>query len=202
MNRLTKSVASVLLGMTALTFFSCDDEGSNVIGLNDAAKYGKITVTFEGTRSDGEQFTEKKTFRFMPEEGPEASQIQHGNDGNTDIYFYVQRMHGAVNNSHNDNYAGLFLQVDAEGNPVQAGMYFETSIIGDDNVFFYLSGDFGFDPADITSYNYSEGTNKLKLKFTTVIDGSNNETENDLTVTVDANVTVFEGLNGGFGGDF
>ena len=197
MNRLTKSAAGVMLAMSTLTFFSCEDDAPKVYGLNDAAKYGKITVTFEGTRPDGEDFEKKMIYRFLPEEGLEASEVQE--DGDT--YFYVQRMHGAVNNSHNDNYVGLYLEVEEE-TPAYIGFYTETSIVDeDDNTFFYLFEDFSFDPADITSYSYNEESGKLKVKFTTVLDGESNDTGFDLTITADVDVIVFEGLNSG-GGEF
>lgn len=199
MNRLTKSVASVLLGVSALTFFSCSDDDSNVLGLNDAAQYGKITVKLDGTRPDGEDFTKEIVFRYMPEEGPQYSSVSY--DG--DAYFFVQRHHGAVNESHNDNYAGFNLQADTETDtPANGSFYMYTSVIDDkDNVYFYLDENFTIDMADVTNFNYSEGTGKLKFSFTTELDSESNSTGNDLTITVEANVNVFEGLNGGFGGD-
>lgn len=200
MNRFTKSAASVLLAISALTFFSCDDDSSNVIGLNDAAQYGSIIVKLEGTRPDGEAFTAKKTFRFMPEEGPQYSSV--GFDG--DAYFYVQRQHGAVNESHNDNYAGFNLQANIQTDtPVNSNFYMYTSIIDDkDNVYFYMDDSFNVNMEDVTNFNYSEGTGKLKYSFTTQLPAESNSTNNALTITVDVNVTVFEGLNGNLGGDF
>jgi|GEM_PF-1681354 len=199
MNRLTKSVASVLLGMSALTFFSCSDDDSNVLGLNDAAQYGKITVKLDGTRPDGEDFTEEIVFRYMPEEGPQYSSVSY--DG--DAYFFVQRHHGAVNESHNDNYAGFNVQGDTEANEfVNGSFYMYTSVIDDkDNVYFYMDESFTVDLADVTNFNYSDGTGKLKWSFTKEIDGESNSTGNDLTITVEANVNVFEGLNGNIGSD-
>ena len=199
MNRVTKSVASVMLAVSALTFFSCDDDSTNVIGLNDAAQYGRITVKLEGKRPDGVDFTKKIEFRFMPEEGPQYSSISY--DGNA--YFFVQRHHGAVNESHNDNYAGFNLQADVDTQtPVTGSFYMYTSVIDeDDNVYFYLNDEFTVDMADVTNFNYSEGTGKLKYSFTTQLDANSNSTGNDLTVTVEANVNVFEGLNGNFGGN-
>lgn len=199
MNRLTKSVASVMLAVSALTFLSCDDDESNIIGLNDAAQYGRITVTLEGTRPDNVAFSEKIAFRFMPEEGPAYSRVSF--DG--DAYFFVQRHHGAVNESHNDNYAGFYLQANTETQtPTSGSFYLYTSVIDDDdNVYFYLNDEFTVNVEDITNFNYSEGTGKLKYSFTTVLDANSNSTGHELTVTVEANVNVFQGLNGG-GGDF
>jgi hypothetical protein len=198
MNRLTKSAASVMLALSTFAFFGCEDDAPTVYGLNDAAQYGKITVTLEGTRPDGEDFTTKKTFRFMPEEGPEFSSVEF----DIDTYFYVQRHHGAVNQSHNDNYSGFYLQTDAENTPIGGNFFLYTSIIDeDDNTFFYLNEYINIDIEDISSFSYDEETGKVKFKYTTEVDGEVNSTGFDLTITVDASVTVFEGLNDGGGGE-
>lgn len=202
MNRFTKSVASVMLGMSALTFFSCSDDDSNVIGLNDAAQYGKITVTLEGTRGDGVEFNTKKTFRFLP--AGDASYSSVGYDG--DAYFTVLRSISAVElGGESNNYAAIELQANTETNTAEnAWFYLNTSIIDDDdNVYFDINDSFSVDMADVDNFNYSEGTGKLKFSFTTTLDGESNDTGNELTVTVDINVNVFEYVNGGFqGGDF
>lgn len=184
-----------MLAMSALTFFSCDDDAPKVYGLNEAAKYGKITVTLEGERPDGEAFKETKVFRYLPEESVGYSSVEH--DG--DAYFYVQRQHGAVTNSDNDNYAAFYFQSDSEGEtPVNGQFFLNTSVIDDvDNVFFYLNDDFEINVDDITSFSYIEDTGKFKLKFSTELDEESNDTGNDLNVTVDVDVIVFEGLNGG-----
>lgn len=202
MNRLTKSVASVMLAVSALTFFSCDDDESNIIGLNDAAQYGRITVTLEGTRGDGQEFTDKKTFRFLPAGDPSFSSV--GYDG--DAYFNILRSLSAVElGNESSNYAAIELQADTETNTAtNAWFYLNTSIIDDDdNVYFDINDSFSVDMADVDNFNYSEGTGKLKFKFTSTLDGESNDTGNELTVTVEVNVNVFEYVNGGFqGGDF
>lgn len=200
MNKLTKSAAGVMLALSTVTFFSCEDDAPKVYGLNGAAQYGKITVTLEGERPDGEDFKETKVFRYLPEENVGYSSVSY--DG--DAYFYVQRQHGAVTNSHNDNYAALDFQSDADGETAVNGeFYLYTSVIDDDdNVFFYLNDNFSINLDDITSFSYNEETGKFKLEFSTEIDGESNDTGNDLTVTVEVSVTVFEGLNGGGGGEF
>lgn len=189
----------MMLAVSTLTFFSCDDDAPKVYGLNDAAKYGKITVTLQGERPDGEDFEETKVFRFLPEESVYYSSV--GFDGDF-AGFYVQRQHGAVTNSHNDNYAALSLGADGD-TPNGGSFELYTSVIDDDdNVVFYLNEYFELDLDDITSFSYDEESGKLKLKFTTELDGDSNNTGNDLTITVDVNATVFEQLNGGGGGDF
>lgn len=191
MNKLMKSTAGLLLAMSTAAFFGCDDDTPLVYGLNDAAKYGKITVTLEGTRPDGEDFTEKKEFRFLPEESVVYSSV--GFDG--DAYFYVQRQHGAVTNSHNDNYAAFNFQANGD-TPTGGYFYLYTSVIDDDdNVVFYLDEDFTINLDDITSFSYDEESGKVRLKFITELDAANNNTGFDLTITVDAGVTVFRQLN-------
>lgn len=193
MNKFFKSTLTLLVfSAVAFAFTSCNDD--DVIGLNSAAKYGKITVTLSGKRPDGETFTSKKEFKFMPEEGPESSEVEEAEGG---YYFSVQRMHGATNNDHNNNQASLGL-FSIDGQAQNGYFYVSTSVINTkDNTFFYVNESLEFTTDDITQYSYNKNTGKLRVKFEGVINDSYS-TGNDLKLVVDIDVKVFEGLNSGW----
>lgn len=196
MNRLIKSAASVLLAMSTLAFFSCDDE-SDVIGLNDATKYGYIKITLEGTDPNGDEFEVTKNFKFSPSGSPENSSTVYWYDDNG-FYeqFNVTRYLGPLNGGDgNDSYANLYLYNYQEDgfNFSESSLYFTTSVITDNKEFFGLSEYIYIYNEDVTSYSYNAETGKLSLKFSTTLEDS--DTDYPLTVTVNVNVTVFESLN-------
>lgn len=193
MNRTTKSIAGIMLAVSAFSFSSCDDE-SDVIGLNDATKYGFIKVTLEGTDPNGDAFEVSKNYRFAPSGGPDGSSsvYTYSSDGFY-RYFEVERYIGPFDEG-DQNYADLQLQMDDEIDPVLSYGYFqfETSVTTADKEFFTLYEGFELTTEDVTSYQYNESTGKLSLKFTRNLEGS--DTGFPLTVTVNINATVFEDI--------
>lgn len=187
MNKLIKSAASLALVMFAFGFVSCDDDDVKVLGLNKAARYGNIRVTFEGTRPDGESFEATKNFKFMAEDGPYSSEVEF--DGSF-MEFDITRWYGAVDDYNNYNYANLELEVDND-EVDDTEFFVATSIIStSDNTFFYINDYFYPTAEEITDYSFNEDTGKLKYKFTTT--STDNTTGFDLTITVEVDVTVFE----------
>lgn len=190
MNKLVRSAATVLLAMSTLAFYSCDDE-TDVIGLNEATKNGYIKVTLEGTDPNGEDFKTTKNFRFSASGDPSTA-YWYDDDGFYEE-FYVTRYVGPLNNG-NDSYANLNLRnYTADGHDIgDSNLYFRTSVITDNKEFFTLSQNVSINDEDVTSYDYNPETGKLTLKFSTTIEDNFGEL---LTVTVDVNVTVYENLN-------
>ena len=173
----------------ALTLFSCSEE-EKIIGLDYAAKYGKIAVTFEGTRLDEKAFKTTKVFQFLPDSGPDYSMVY----GDATVKsFEVQRMHGAVDNIHNDNYAYFYLSA-SSGVPTSCNFYVGTFNIDSDDIYYYLSENFSLTPENITNYNYNEETGKLTYQFSVVVPAINSSTAHDLTITGSVNVTVFKNI--------
>lgn len=193
MNRIFSAGSILAISAVSLVFTGCsDDDDRKIIGLNEAARYGKITVTLSGDRADGEAFSSKKEYKFMPEEGPAYSEVTEAGEG---FLFNVQRMHGAANNDHNDNYAQIS---DFVGNDdSQSGtFYINTSIINrDDETYFYVEEEVFVTPDDVTQYSYDESNGKLKITFEVTIENSSS-TGNDITLEVVVNVSVFEEVVG------
>lgn len=192
MNRLIKLVASVLLAMSTLVLLSCDDE-SNIIGLDDAAKYGYIKVTLSGTDPNENPYTVTKNFRFAPSGTPEnSSSVYTWDDDGYYQDFDVTRYLGPFNNAgEGDSYADLFIRHEEETPDFdQAELYIQTIITTEDKGFFSFSEDVEFSAEDVTSYKYNPDSGKLTLKFETEVETF----WGMVTVTADINVTVFENL--------
>jgi len=200
MNKLTKSAAGLILTLCAFSFSSCDDN-SDVIGLNDATKYGYIKVTLEGTDPNGDDFEVTRNFKFAPSGSPQyTSSVYTYDDDGFYQEFDVTRYLGPLNSGDgNDSYADLYLYNENEGDPDFSGseLYITTSITTDNKEFFTLSEDLDIEDEDITSYQYNSETGKLSLKFKTIIPGNENITGFPLIATVNVNVTVFENLTPG-----
>lgn len=192
MNRLMKSTASILLAMSALVLLGCDDE-SDIIGLDEATKYGYIKVTLEGTDPNGDDYTVTKNFKFAPSGTPmNSSAVYTYDDDGFYQRFDVTRYLGPFNNANgDDNYADLYL-VHRNETPDfdDAELYIETVITTANKQYFNFSRDIYFNSEDVTSYSYNPDSGKLSLKFTTEV-----ETYLGMvTVTANINVTVFENL--------
>lgn len=188
-----------MLACAAFTFSSCDDD-SDIIGLNDATKYGFIKVTVEGTRPDGEAYTLNRTFKFASSTGPEySSTVDTGQDG--DIYrsFDVVRYAGAINESTegDGNYAYMEMY-SQEGADITTSADFElnTPVTTDGKEYFYIYENFDVNNEDVTSYKYNEETGKLSYKFVKELSDEQSNSGFPVTITVNVNVTVFERING------
>jgi hypothetical protein len=200
MNKLIKSAAALLL--ISFAFSSCDEE-SDVIGLNDATKYGFIKLTLEGFRPDGEAYEVTKNFKFASSTGPyNSSSVNTYVDGDTYRDFDVARFIGPINESLDgeENSVDLNLYVNEgdseEDEPdfVESGFGIETAVTTSDKKFFYVSEYIGIDSEDVTSYKYNPETGKLSFKFTKTLTAQENNSGFPLTVTVNVNATVFEEL--------
>lgn len=201
MNKLIKSAAALLL--ISFAFSSCEDD-SNVIGLNDATKYGFIKVTLEGFRPDGEAYEVTKNFRFASSTGPYGSSSVETdeNEGYVYRYFNVERFMGAINESGDgeDNSVEFYGYVDEGNDPAdepdftESSLYIESAVTTSDKQFFYVSEYINIDTEDVTSYKYNEETGKLSFKFTKTLTANETNSGFPLTITVNVNATVFEDL--------
>lgn len=201
MNRIVKTVTALLL--ISFAFSSCDED-SDLIGLNDATKYGFIKVTLEGFRPDGEAYEVTKNFKFASSTGPYGSSSVETdeNEGNIYRYFNVERFMGAINESTEGEensvefygYVNEGQSEEDEPDFTESSLYIESAVTTSDKQFFYVSEYLNIDTEDVTSYKYNEETGKLSLKFTKTLTANETNSGFPLTVTVNINATVFEDL--------
>lgn len=195
MNRLTKSAAGVVLALFAFSFSSCD-ESADVIGLDSSTKYGYVKVTIEGEDPEGNDFEVTKNFKFASSGTPTgSSSVFTYDDDGFYRYFEVDRYITPFDDG-DDSQVNFELQMDGEEEPTFDYGYFqiETSIITDGNKYFSLFENFGLEEGDITSYSYNPGSGKLSVKFTKELTNDETNLGQDLTITVNVNVKVFENI--------
>lgn len=198
MNKVIKSFVVFLVA--CVTFTGCNKE-SDVIGLNEATKYGSIKVILEGKRPDGEDFSLTRTFRFAPSNGPAGSSevYTYVDDAVTYRSYYVTRYLGAINQSVYDeeNVAELRLYVEEdesdELNFIESGFYLRTSVTTSDKQYFDIYESIWVNDDDVKKYQYNPETGKFTFEYETLL--NENSTGFPLQVTVQANVTVFESLH-------
>lgn len=196
MNKLTKSAAGLMLALSAFAFSGCDDN-SDVIGLNDATKYGFIKVTIEGEDPNGNDFEATKNFKFFPSGSPEnSSSVYTYSDDGFFRYFNVDRFISPFDGGDNSE-AYLYLAMQDEEDPSVYNAYLnlETTVITENNEFFSLSEEFNIDDQDITSYSYNPETGRLSVKFVKELNDDETNLGQDLTITVHVSVKVFENIN-------
>lgn len=197
MNRFMRSAVSLIVALIAFSFSSCDD-GSDVIGLNDATKFGYIKLTFDGTRPDGEAFKVTKNYKFMTGSGPASSStVEIIEDGSTFYDFHVTRLFDPFDQTPNAATVNVDTrQDDGEFVIESATVTARNALVFKDKTAFNLNISFGeIAPEDITSFSYNEETGKLVVKFTTVVEADWNNSGSDITVTGEVRVTVYESLN-------
>jgi hypothetical protein len=200
MNRIFKPVSFALV-LLSFVFMGCEDDPS-IIGLDSSAKYGNIKITFDGTRPDGEPFTQTKNFRFLPTEGPNNfSRVETYLSGSQPYhYFYVRRLFDPFNGEVLTNYAELYLSTtedeegaqSVEGGDIDIDTYITTA---DKKMFGLTEYDLALNSTNITNVSYNDETGKLIVKFNMIVPAINNDTGADLTITGEIRVTVFEDIN-------
>src|SRR5690606_10856308 len=178
MNKLIKSTTTLLFALAATFLYSCEDDG-NVIGLNDATKYGSIKVTAEGTRPDGEAYKVTRDFRFASSTGPRySSSVQTSYDG--DIYrsFEVTRYAGPINEMGEGAGNAVWLDFGSQEDfdtkeivNMYGGIYMEYPVTTSDKQFFYVYEYFEVDDENISNYKYNESTGKLSFKYVQELTG-------------------------------
>lgn len=184
-----------MIAMTVFSFSGCDDD-SDVIGLNDATKYGYIKVTIEGQDPEGNDFEVTKNFKYFSSGAPEGtSSVYTYDDDGFYRYFEVERYISPFDDG-DDSSVNLDLEMQNEDDPTFYYGYFdlETSIITDDNKFFSLFQDFYLEEGNITSYQYNPETGKLSVKFTKELSSEESGTGYPLVLTVNVSAKVFENI--------
>jgi len=197
MNQVFKSTAGLFLAVCAFSFSGCDDE-SDVIGLNDDAKYGYIKLTFDGTRPDDEDFKTTKNYKFMTGSGPASSStVEIIEDGSVSYYFHVTRLFTPFDATPNASTVDIdATEENGELTITRVTVSARNALTFKDKTAFNLNiSTWEINPSDITSFSYKESTGKLVIKFKTVVDSDSNNSGLAITVTGEVRVTVFQPLN-------
>jgi hypothetical protein len=180
------------------------DKGDNGEGFDEAVQYGNIVVQFTGTRRDGVDFDQTVDYKFAPlgtgsGEGPSLIGSSYGyTDGENYSAFNVGRFLGSVDDYYDQSRIIVnFNRYLSEGNDI----VFETNTLELHNAFttedykyFRIDGDFGgyISAENYSDYSYNPETGSLKFKINATIPGEDNQTGNDLIVSITADAKVLQ----------
>ncbi len=170
--------------------------GADGIGFDEFDDYGSILLNLQGTRPDDVAFNHEAELKFITTETDENN--VEFNDPDIDFEF-VRQLKSP--DSHQSNGVYIYLDVNDAGLATQDfdfEIYFsEYAIFSDDLKYIELDDDYdatdtGVSNFTITNYNFDDTTNNLTFSFAMDVDGANNETENDLSISGTVDVIVFE----------
>lgn len=179
-------------------------KGDNGEGYDEAVQYGNIVVQYSGTRPDGIDFSKTVDYKFAPlgtgqGEGPNLYGNSYASpDGENYTAFGVGRFLGSVDDYYDQSGSTIrFSRYLDEGNNI----VFETNALElhnafatDDYKYFRIDGDFqGYiNSEDYSDFSYTPETGSLKFKINVEIPGEDNSTGYDLTLSITADVKVFQ----------
>ncbi|WP_136466099.1 hypothetical protein [Flagellimonas onchidii] len=182
-------------------------DGTNGVGFDELTKYGHLTMVLEGTRPDGVEFRNSTAFKFTPVEGNElnVSNILKVTE-NVDITnyeFQIRRFFSSPDDSYQYSrldFSNFSIDNLGENNEevvdVQLSIR-QYAVIGDDNKYFIMDDTFytdseGVSGFEITDITFDAETNHLTFSYSLNVDGNNNDSGNDLSISGTADVYVLE----------
>lgn len=206
-NFLKNSTKVIALVIASFFITSCDGEdGKDGEGFSELTKYGSISMSLDGTRPDGLPFTNSEVFRFTP--------VNYIDDYNSmyrsgdDLDFYIGRFLSAPDDTMQETYVEFELNVTDAGLPTETvTLYdfeiYEYAVIADDLTYFemddyyglYNAVSYGISNISVTNYSFNDTTNRLRFDYSFVVDGSNNDSDNELTITGTVDVNVLEDID-------
>jgi hypothetical protein len=183
------------------------DIGDQGAGFDEAVQYGHIVVRYTGTRSDGLAFDETVDYRFAPlspNDDDEESDLFYnsGTISEENVRaFRVGRFLGSIDDSDDRSSVTVGLMRALEGDKEQFDLFdllLEAALTTDDYKYFSIRQNIAefVSSEDISEYSYTPTTGSLKVKIDTTLPGENNETGNELTLSITVDATVFENLQG------
>ncbi len=183
--------------------------GQDGVGFEELTQFGSINLTLNGTRKDNnEAFTDTKTLAFT---AIDANSLINFNSFTTnetgDITFNLLRFLNTPDDDSQEFTAGITLNVINPGTDTQEFEFelelHEYNMIFEDLVVLQLNEIFdnqGIEPPvsnfSITNFNFNDDTNNLNFSFSFDVDGVNNDSENDLSISGEVDVIVLENIPG------
>ncbi len=181
------------------------EDGEDGLGFDDLLQYGNIDITLQGTAIDDTPFTDQSSFKFTSIGSiQETSSVYHyEGDEELDedpytsfnVIRYVSSPAFIVSNAL---YFDLTVTNPEGGSPdYDIDMYLEGHVVYT-TATKYFSFNEGYESdenmanLDISAYNFDEETGMLTMSFSFNVAPDDNNTNNDLAVSVDINVQVFE----------
>ncbi len=178
-------------------------DGENGVGFNELSKFGAITMNLEGTRPDGVPFTKTDVFKFIGVEDIDFENTVFTDPDTSLLEFDTVRFLSTPDEEFQGSEVEVFAEVTNPGEQNQEILIFigitDYAIIGDDLSFFrfddsFETDDTGVSNVSITNFNFNNETNAFTISFSFDVDAANNSTGNDLSVSGEVDVIVFEDI--------
>ncbi|WP_299242247.1 hypothetical protein [uncultured Aquimarina sp.] len=181
-------------------------DGIDGVGFDELRQFGGITITLDGTRIDNaSSFTDTTIFEFS---AIDSQALENGNSVVVDtdassISFNVLRFINIPDDRHQESTVEINLTVinpGTENETFDFNMEFvEHNIIFEDLGVLQLDENFSNDDVevlnfDITDFNFNSDTNTLRFSFSFEVEGINNDSQNDLSVSGEVDVIVLENI--------
>ncbi|WP_298539472.1 hypothetical protein [uncultured Aquimarina sp.] len=178
-------------------------DGENGVGFDELSKFGAITLNLEGTRPDGVPFTKTDVFKFIGVEDIDFENTVFTDPDTSLLEFDTVRFLSTPDEEFQGSEVEVFAEVTNPGEQNQEILIFigitDYAIIGDDLSFFrfddsFETDDTGVSNVSITNFNFNNETNAFTISFSFDVDAANNSTGNDLSVSGEVDVIVFEDI--------
>ncbi|WP_298539468.1 hypothetical protein [uncultured Aquimarina sp.] len=181
-------------------------DGIDGVGFDELRQFGGVTITLDGTRIDNASpFTDTTIFEFS---AIDSQALENGNSVVVDtdassISFNVLRFINIPDDRHQESTVEINLTVinpGTENETFDFNMEFvEHNIIFEDLGVLQLDENFSNDDVevlnfDITDFNFNSDTNTLRFSFSFEVEGINNDSQNDLSVSGEVDVIVLENI--------
>jgi len=181
-------------------------DGIDGVGFDELRQFGEITLTLDGTRIDNAAaFTDTTILEFA---GIDSEALDIGNSVVVDtdassISFNILRFISIPDDRHQGSTAEINLTV---LNPGTEDETFEFDMELDEyNIIFEDLGVLQFNETfsndditvlnfGITDFNFNDDTNTLTFSFSFDVEGANNDSQNDLSVSGEVDVIVLENI--------
>ncbi|WP_396590616.1 hypothetical protein [Allomuricauda sp. R78024] len=185
------------------------ENGVDGVGLEDMIKFGFIEVELQGTRPDGDAFTDNQIFRYTPVDGDDIdtyNSVVSNNQGNDIVYqFELRRFLSTPDEVYQIAFADISLSITKPGQlplvfnqaSVQINNY---AVIGNDNKYFVLDDQYEDNGAGVTDFvlsdvSFDTVTNNLQFSYSFTVDAANNDSNNELNISGNVDVFVLELIN-------
>ena len=208
MTNFLKKLSKVTAIIVATSFMvGCSGEdGKDGEGFSELTKYGSISMSLDGIRPDNLPFTDSQVFKFtsVADVDDYNSMYRSGDD----LEFYVARFLSAPDDTYQETYVEFELNVTDAGLPTETVTLHdfdiqEYAVISDDYTYFLLNDYFrlydpvtyGISNVSVTNYSFNDTTNRLRFDYSFVVNGSNNDSDNELTIAGTVDVNVLEDID-------
>ncbi|MFD2099289.1 collagen-like triple helix repeat-containing protein [Flagellimonas iocasae] len=177
-------------------------DGLNGVGFDELTQYGYMTLELDGTRIDDVVFQDSNSFKFTNVDANSISLTSGVQVNGNDYNFSLVRFFSTPDNVYQDTYLSLNVTVLDLGENSQSveGFTFAISnyaVVGEDNKYFILDESYtdasaGITNVEFTDIVFDDETNHLTFSYSLTVDGENNPTTYELTLSGMADVTVLE----------